>query len=140
MFDNNSIVAILIKKAALKFDRISNPIFGEYGLSASQYKVLMFLYAQNNHATRVVDLEQNFSMTHPTVLGLLKKLEEKGFTRRVSNPNDARGKLVALTEKAESMHQELEALGDAVENKLTEKLTEQEKAELLLLLRKLMDL
>ena len=37
--------AILIKKAALEFDKMSNPILAEYNLTASQFKVLKFLYS-----------------------------------------------------------------------------------------------
>ena len=131
-------VAILVKKAALEFDRVSNPFFAEYNLTASQYKVLKFLYTQPKRTARVVDLERQYSMTHPTTLGLLDALEEKGFTTRVENPNDGRGKLVALTEKADGMQTELEDLGAKIEDKLTERLSPDEKTVLVVLLRKLL--
>ena len=98
-----NIVAILIKKAALEFDKVANPIFAEYDLTASQYRVIKYLYAQPAGTARVVDLERQYSMTHPTTLGLLDALEKKGFTSRVENPNDKRGKLVALTDKSNQM-------------------------------------
>ena len=131
-------VAILVKKAALEFDKISNPFFAAYDLTASQYKVLKYLYAQTTRTARVVDLERQYSMTHPTTLGLLDTLEKKGFTTRIVNPNDARGKLVALTKKADDMQTELEALGSQIEDKLTEKLTKGEKEQLVALLQKLL--
>ena len=133
----NDRIAILIKKVSLEFDKISNPIFGKYDLSASQYKVLKYLYAQESRTARVVDLEREFSMTHPTTLGLLEQLEKRGFTKRIENPNDARGRLVALTEKADAMQSKVEELGDDVEDKLTMRLTEDEKKELIYLLKKL---
>ena len=77
-------------------------------------------------------------MTHPTTIGLLDALEKKGFTTRVENPNDARGKLIALTEKADTMQDELEALGTKIENKLTERLSDEEREQLAFLLNKLM--
>lgn len=134
----NDKVAILIKKAALEFDKISNPIFAEYDLTASQYKVIKYLFTREKRTARVVDLEREFSMTHPTTLGLLGQLEKKGFTRRIDNPDDARGKLVALTAKADKMEEELTGLGLAVENKLTERLSEEERTKLVSLLQKLM--
>ena len=130
-------VAILVKKAALEFDKVSNPYFSEYDLTASQYRIIKFLYAQPSRTARVVDLERQYSMTHPTTLGLLEALEKKGFTTRVVNPNDARGKLVALTEKADGMQGELEALGMKIEDKLTERLSVNEKNALVVLLQKL---
>ena len=130
-------VAILIKKATLEFEKISNPYFAEYGLSSSQYKVLKFLYVQPSRTARVVDLERQYSMTHPTALGLIEALEKKGFTTRIENPKDARGKLVALTEKADSMQAELEALGEKIEEKLTRRLSDDEQGQLIYLLQKL---
>ena len=130
-------VAILVKKAALEFDKISNPYFAEYDLTASQYKIIKFLYAQPTRTARVVDLERQYSMTHPTTLGLLDVLEKKGFTTRIENPNDGRGKLVALTEKADGMQDELEALGAKIEDKLTERLSCNERAAFVVLLQKL---
>ena len=130
-------VAVLVKKAALEFDKISNPYFSEYDLTASQFKIIKFLYAQPTRTARVVDLERQYSMTHPTTLGLLDALEKKGFTTRIENPNDGRGKLVALTEKADGMQDELEALGAKIEDKLTERLSCNERAALVVLLQKL---
>ena len=130
-------VAILVKKAALEFDKVSNPFFSEYNLTASQYKILKYLYVQPTRTTRVVDLERQYSMTHPTTLGLLDALEKKGFTKRIDNPNDGRGKLVALTDKADGMQSELEALGAKIEDKLTERLSVNERAALVVLLQKL---
>ena len=130
-------VAVLVKKAALEFDKISNPYFSEYDLTASQFKIIKFLYAQPTRTARVVDLERQYSMTHPTTLGLLDALEKKGFTTRIENPNDGRGKLVALTEKADGMQGDLEALGAKIEDKLTERLSCNERAELVVLLQKL---
>jgi DNA-binding MarR family transcriptional regulator len=76
-------------------------------------------------------------MTHPTTLGLLDALEKKGFTTSVDNPNDVRHKLVALTKKADSMQSELEELGVEIEEKLTERLTADDKQQLISLLQKL---
>ena len=133
-------VAILVKKASLEFDKVANPVFAEYNLTASQFRILKFLYTSESRTARVVDLEKHYSMTHPTALGLLEQLEKKGFIKRVANPNDARGKLVALTEKAEAMQNEIEVLGDTVEKKLTQRLTAKETAQLVRLLNKLLGL
>ena len=135
-----NIVAILVKKASLEFDKVANPIFAEYDLTSSQYRVIKYLYSQPTGTARVVDLERQYSMTHPTALGLLDTLEKKGFTARVENPNDKRGKLVALTDKANDMRCELESIGSKIEHKLTERLSEEEKEQLVALLQKLIGL
>ena len=129
---------ILIKKAALEFEKVANPMFAEYDLTASQYKILKFLYVRESHSSRLVDLEKEYSMTHPTAIGLVNTLKEKGFVARTTNPDSARGKLIVLTEKADSMQEELLKLGDAVEDKLTERLNSEERAQLIALLQKLL--
>ena len=138
MYTNKA--AILIKKASLEFDKVANPIFAEYDLTSSQYKILKFLYASESRTARVVDLEKYYSMTHPTTLGLLGLLEKKGYIKRVVNPDDARGKLVALTEKADLIQNELEPLGDMIEKKLTRRLTAEERVQLVGLLNKMLGL
>lgn len=67
--------AILIKKAALEFDKISNGILEEYDLTTSQYKVMKYLYEESD--VRIVDLEKYYSMSHPTTIGIVQNLEKK---------------------------------------------------------------
>lgn len=138
MSDTNK-AAILIKLASLEFEKIANPILAEYELTASQYRILSFLYSRQNAASRVVDIEKQFSITHPTALGLLDKLEKNGFITKIGNPDDARSKLVSLTEKAKVMQTAVESVGERVDNILTENLSEQEKIQLISLLKKLLN-
>ena len=132
-------IAILIKKTSLEFEKISNSYFTEHELTASQYKILKYLYAEPSGTARVTDLEKYYSMTHPTTIGLLEYLARKGFVERVENPNDGRGKLVALTVKANEMRDALLSLGEIIEDKLTELLTKREKEQLTTLLLKLLN-
>lgn len=138
MSDTNK-AAILIKLASLEFEKIANPILAEYELTASQYRILNFLYSRQNAASRVVDIEKQFSITHPIALGLLDKLEKNGFITKIGNPDDARSKLVSLTEKAKVMQTAVESVGEKVDNILTENLSEQEKIQLISLLKKLLN-
>lgn len=129
--------AILIKKLALEFDKLANPVLAEHGITASQYRVLKFLYFQETQSARVVDIEKECSITHPTALGLLENLEKNGFVSRAVNPNDARSKIIKLTEKAMSKKEELFALGKDLENRFTKGLSETEQKQLNEILNKL---
>lgn len=129
--------AILIKKLALEFDKIANPVLAEHGITASQYRVLKFLYFQETESARVVDIENECSITHPTALGLLENLEKKGFVSKAVNPDDARSKIIKLTEKAMSQKDELFRLGKDLENRFTKGLNESEQKQLNELLNKL---
>lgn len=131
-------IAILIKYVSLKFDKLSNPILSEYDLTTAQYRVLKFLYSQQEKLARVVDVEKECSIRHPTALGLIDNLEKKGFVKKMVNPQDARSKVIILTDKAKNLQTELEEVGDRIEDVLTDNLTEEEKFELLGLLEKIL--
>ena len=130
-------VAILIKKAALEAEKVQAPLLQSYDLSVAQYKFLKYLYHAPSDSVRIVDLETYFSMTHPAAIDILKVLEKKGYTRRIVNPADARSKIVSLTEKAYALQPQLEALGDQMEDAVTQNLNAEEKQALLALLHRM---
>lgn len=131
-------IAVLIKKASIEFDKLSNPILSKYDLTASQCRVLKFLYSEKTGSARVVDIEKECAITHPTVLGLLGSLEIKGFVTRIINPEDARSKLISLTKKALDMQPELEGVVEEIDDMLTDNLSGKERKQLAVLLRKLL--
>ncbi len=133
-------IAILIKIASLEFEKISNTILSSRNLTASQYRILKFLYSQQEKQTRIVDIERHCSITHPTTLGLLEVLEKKGFILKRINPEDARSKRISLTKKAKSMQSELERIGDQIDELFTVNLSGEEKRCLQKLLSKLQNL
>ena len=69
-------------------------------LTASQGRILGYL----NHAKEPLcprDIEQTFHMSHPTVSGLLARLEKKGFLELRSDPTDRRCKRIFLLPRAQ---------------------------------------
>lgn len=134
----NGKVSVLIKKSSLIFDKYVNRLLMPYHLSNSQFRILMKLYKAPEQSVRQVDIETEFAMTNPTVTGLVKQLEKKGYVRRIENPNDKRSKLLQLTDYANSMRDEFFALADYLEQEMTDGLTEQEMKVLTELLQKVL--
>ena len=135
---NTNRIAALIKTASIEFDKRANPTLAGYDLTASQCRVLKFMYMQPNHNARIVDIEKECAITHPTVLGLLDSLEKKGFVSRIVNPKDARSKLISLTPRAKEMQAELQAVVAKIDHAWVEDLSAQERKELQRLLLKLL--
>lgn len=131
-------IAILIKKLSLEIDKFSNPLLEPYGLTISQYKILKYLLMCPDETVRQVDIERYFSMTNPTVTGLVQALEKKGMIERKVNPNDSRSKILCPTQKTLEMKETLYRLGSDLEGELTKDLSENERKELLRLLNKLL--
>lgn len=132
-------VAILIKKTALAIEKLSNQVLAPYEMSNAQYKIMMMLYRNPDKTVRQADIEEKFSLTNPTVTGIIQKLEKKGLIQRVQNPNDKRSKLLCLTAKAYELRDELDQLGEALEGQITEPLTGQECEQLCALLKKMLE-
>lgn len=131
-------IFVLIKKAALEFDKLSIPLFAPYELTPSQYKILRLLYIEEPETIRQIDIEKSFSMTNQTVTGLLHNLEKKDWIQRIPNPNDSRSKVIRLTAKAEGLREELLEISDRLEDMLTDNLNDQEKEQLIELMNKML--
>ena len=129
-------IAILVKSIALEFDKFANPILLTYNLTPTQYKVLKYLYSNDNVIG--LDIQNAFSLTNPTVTGILQNMENGGWIKRVTNPNDSRSKLITLTDKALKQKEELYVIGEKLESSFTECLNKDEYEELKKLLNKLL--
>lgn len=129
-------VSVLIKKSALLFDKYANQLLAPHNLTISQFRILMILYKSPDCTVRQADIESTYSMTNPTVTGLVQNLEKSGLIRRVANPGDKRSKLLALTEYAEEKRAEFIALANSIEKEMTAGLSEAEADALSELLMK----
>ncbi len=72
-------IAVLIKTASIEFDKMANPILADYDLTASQCRILKFLFMHKNQRARIVDIEKECAITYPTVSGLIESLERKNL-------------------------------------------------------------
>ena len=80
-------------------------------LTAVQGHIMAYLaHAQQPPCPR--DLEAEFHLTHPTVSGILSRLEQKGFIELRTDPEDRRCKRIFILEKGwqcdEVMHQTIQ--------------------------------
>ena len=131
-------ISILIKKASLVFDKISNQLLTPYDLTNSQFKILMVLMHAPEGSVRQIDIENKFAMTNPTVTGLVQKLEAKDLVKRMPHPEDKRSKVLVLTDRAIAMKEELLALADDLERQMTQNLNHDECEQLAALLLKML--
>jgi DNA-binding MarR family transcriptional regulator len=98
------------EKLGLIFRRISNAIkkdidghMRDIDLTMSQCMVLDYLSKAPSGSVPQKDIEQHFSLQHPTVSGILKRLERNGFVKAATNKNDRRYKNIFLLDKAKAV-------------------------------------
>ena len=84
---------IIVNSIDAKFNRRNAAL----GLTSSQAHMLAYIVRQGS-AVSFQELETFFNLRHPTVTGIVQRLEEKGFLTRTVSPSDARRKILRLTE------------------------------------------
>ncbi len=96
-------------------------------LTAAQGHIMAYLaHAKQPPCPR--DVEAEFHLTHPTVSGLLSRLEQKGFLELRTDPEDRRCKRIYVLEKGLQCHEIMHKIIRENEQKMTEGFTEEEQA------------
>ncbi|MDE6687640.1 MAG: MarR family transcriptional regulator [Lachnospiraceae bacterium] len=123
-------IGFLFKQINMQIKKGIDRALMEYDLTTSQSRVLFFIYFREKDKTSMKDIEEHLKVTHPTVIGIVKRLEEKGFVTTASDPEDRRVKLVTITQKTTKMIKKLDQGKRKMDEKLLKGFTEQETKEL----------
>lgn len=108
------------------------------GLTATQSMFLHHLWYREHilqQPTHARDLEAFFEIKHPTVSGILQRMEAAGFVTLQASETDRRCKTIHLTELAEATHTQAEQHIQQTEELLLQGLSEAETAEFRRLLK-----
>ena len=76
-------------------------------LTLSQSRVLAFLDSKGGQATQK-EIEVYLEVSHPTVVGIISRMEQNGHLECWVDKTDKRNKIVALTEQAKALGKERE--------------------------------
>ena len=104
-------------------------------LTASQGHIMGYLaHRQTPPCPR--DIESEFRLSHPTVSGILSRLEQKGFITQRPDPHDRRCKRIYVLDKGKQCHELMHATIHANEQRLVEGFTPEEQAQFAALLQR----
>lgn len=92
-------------------------------LTLAQSRVLAFLDSRGGQATQK-EIEVYLEVSHPTVVGIISRMEQNGHLRCWVDKTDKRNKIVALTEQAKALGEEMEQRISANEKMLLASLSE----------------
>ncbi|MGN0326943.1 MAG: MarR family winged helix-turn-helix transcriptional regulator [Lachnospiraceae bacterium] len=123
-------IGFLLKQINIQIRKELDNNLLEYDLTTSQCRILFFIHFRKDEKTALKDIEKHMQVTHPTVVGIVKRLEEKGFVSTTSDPEDRRVKLVKTTEKTAQVIKRLEQKRKKMDGRLLEGFTESEVKEL----------
>ena len=95
-------------------------------LTAAQGHIMAYL-VHAKHPPCPRDLEAEFHLTHPTVSGLLSRLEQKGFIQLRTDPEDRRCKRIYVLEKGMQCHDLMHRTIQENERRMIDGFTPEEK-------------
>ena len=96
-------------------------------LTAAQGRVMGFL-ARSNRALCPKDVEEEFHLSHPTVSGLLARLEKKGFIEFRTDQHDRRCKRIYVLPKGRDCQHTLYQTILSNENQFVQGFSQEEQA------------
>lgn len=76
------------------------------------------------------DLEEALEVSHPTMVGIISRMEAGGFVVCHQDANDRRNKIVLMTEKAIAVGNNIEKVIESNENEMLKLLSDSERKEL----------
>ena len=104
-------------------------------LTAAQGHIMGFLSNQESPPCPR-DVEEAFHLSHPTVSGILSRLEQKGFISLQTDPNDRRCKRIFIQPKGMECHQTMHQTIRNIEERLVQNFTPEEKEQFSALLQR----
>ncbi|MBR2315233.1 MAG: MarR family transcriptional regulator [Clostridia bacterium] len=101
----------------------------EHDLTCSQLRILGYLNKNNGNVTQK-QLEEFLGVSHPTVVGLINRLEKNGFVKTCFDKNDKRRKIIFEEKKAVTLSIQMENQRNQIEELLLSGLNADEINEL----------
>ncbi len=92
-------IGYLIKLISDNLLKMINRSISQFGLTFQQFQIIEYIISQDKNVSQK-DIENHLGVAHPTVVGLLKRMEIKNFIVCKFSPDDKRVKNVFLTNKA----------------------------------------
>lgn len=95
-------------------------------LTAAQGHIMAFVFHSPSPPCPR-DIEETFHLSHPTVSGLLSRLEKKGFLEFRPDTLDRRCKRIHVLEKGRQLHETMHSTIMSTEERLVSGFSEEEK-------------
>lgn len=132
-------IGMLLRILNNKLKAQYNKDMGEVNLTGSQSNIISYLLLNEDREVNQKDIEQEFKLMNPTVTGILKRLERKGFIIRVKSKADARYNIVVLTERGRKIPEIIKDKAEEIEKRLLRGISKSEIVTFENTLRKLIE-
>lgn len=134
---NDYACGTLLKQINDIMEKNANNALRGQDLTISQSGVLVLLDEKEEKTATFKELEKEFGVSQPTMVGLLSRLEQKHLVEILDDPDDKRIRRARLTQKGEEKCKEGYKHMRSAEELLLGDLTAEEKSEFINLLLKI---
>lgn len=134
----NETLGLIFRRIAHAAKKETDNNLRKLNLTMSQGLVLEYLNNTTDEELTQKSIEQHFNLQHPTVSGILKRLEKHGFIISSVNKTDRRVKDISLTDKARHIEEIARKDKKQLEETLVKGLSDEEKETLRKLLTKVL--
>jgi MarR family transcriptional repressor of mepA len=121
------------------FKQRFNNSLRQYDLTVSQFGVICFLQQHQGERIYIKKIGEVFNLTHPTVVGLINRLEEKGFVQTAQDPGNKKYRIISLTQKGLAIKARMDSGRDEMEHLILKGFSDEETKEFKRLLDKALD-
>lgn len=118
-------VGYLLKQITDKIKISADAALKSRNLTYAQIKVLEYVSGSGGTVTQK-SIEDYLGVSHPTVVGIVSRMEKNGHLVCFFSKEDKRNKIVSLTEQASHMSHELQGEISSMERKLLKGLSKAE--------------
>ena len=115
-----------IKRISEYIEADANRALEQYGITCSQARVLTYLLKRQDKVTIQKDIENYFEIKHPTVIGILQRMEAKGLIVSTVDQGDKRQKIITLTDSAFELEKTIADHVEDAEQRMAEGMTKEE--------------
>ena len=120
----------LMKMIVDRAETLFTQMEGTPDITPAQCRVLLYLESRQGEAASQRDIEHHMCVSHTTVKGLLRRLEEKGLVRTAFDSEDGRVKHAYLTPYYHKRHEQASGAIERLEARMLAGFTAAEKRQL----------
>ena len=122
-------IGCLLKMITDKIKIQADANLAQHDLTLTQSRVLGYL-ARNGGTATQKEIEGFLRVSHPTVAGVIGRMEQKGFVSCRADPSDKRSKLVCQTARATEITHQMQATIAPAEQQMLRSLSPKQIAAL----------
>ncbi len=126
---NTREIGYLIKRINDKLKVKADADLKSHELTLTQSRVLAFLNSEDGQATQK-EIEDFLEVSHPTVVGIVSRMEQNGFVTTWFDPENRRNKIVQLTESSRKIGADLDRTIQEQEKSMLKGLSQGQISEL----------